>query len=104
MTDRDLVVRALARRLPADARIDSVMSMNVVGVDASSDVRDVIRAFGHHAVRRLPVVAGDEVIGLVSLDDLLVSFAGQFGELTNGLTAQLLFPHAGDEAAAPAVI
>lgn len=104
VTDRDLVVRALARRVPADARVDSVMSMDVVGVDSSSDVRDVIRTFGLHAVRRLPVVTGEEVTGLVSLDDLLVTFAGQIGELTHGLTAQLLFPHAGDEAPAPAVI
>lgn len=104
VTDRDLVVRALARRVPVDARVDSVMSMDVVGVDSSSDVRDVIRTFGLHAVRRLPVVTGDQVTGLVSLDDLLASFAGQMSELTNGLTAQLLFPHGGDEAEVPAVI
>lgn len=104
VTDRDLVVRALARRVPADARVDSVMTMNVVGVDSSSDVLDVVRTFGLHAVRRLPVVTGEEVTGLVSLDDLLASFTGQMGELTKGLTAQLLFPHAGDEPAAPAVV
>lgn len=103
VTDRDLVVRALARRLPIDGRIDAVMSSNVVAVDGDRDLRDVVRVFGLHAVRRLPVVHGTEVIGLVSLDDLLASYAGQLGDLTHGLTAQLLFPHAADPTPPPAV-
>jgi CBS domain-containing protein len=97
LTDRDLVVRGVAERVPLDARVDSIMSMDVVAVDVSTDVRDVIRTFWHHAVRRLPVVTGAHVTGIVSLDDLLVSFTNQFAELTNGLTAQLLFPHGADE-------
>lgn len=98
VTDRDLVVRALARNLPLDTRVDDVMSMNVIALDAGADVRDALRAFGHHAVRRLPIVDHDKVSGLLSLDDLVVALASQFGEVTQGLTAQLLFPHAFDEA------
>lgn len=101
VTDRDIVVRAIARDVPLDGRIDAVMTMDVVAVDAGDDVRDVIHAFGRHAVRRLPVVDGDRLVGVVALDDLLASFAGQFAELTNGLTAQLLFPHGGDEPPVP---
>lgn len=101
VTDRDLVVRGLAAGRPVDGRVDSVMTMDVVTVDSATDLRDVIHLFGRHAVRRLPVVTDGEVTGLVSLDDLLASFAGQFVELTNGLTAQLLFPHAGDDAPLP---
>ncbi len=101
VTDRDLVVRALAKGYPADARADSVMSMNVVAIDADADVRDAMQAFGHHAVRRLPVVRGTAVTGLLSLDDLVAALAGQFGELTHGLTAQLMFPHGADEPSPP---
>lgn len=101
VTDRDLVVRALAGDVPLDGRVDAVMSMDVVTVDAGDDVRDVIHAFGRHAVRRLPIVSGGRLVGLVALDDLLASFATQFVELTNGLTAQLLFPHGGDEPPVP---
>ncbi len=102
VTDRDLVVRALARGLPLDTRIDDIMSMNVVALDAGADVRDAMSAFGHHAVRRLPIVDHGKVTGLLSLDDLVVALAGQFAEVTHGLTAQLLFPHAADEASHPA--
>jgi CBS domain-containing protein len=104
VTDRDLVVRALARGLPLDTRIDDIMSMNVIALDAGADVRDAMRAFGQHAVRRLPIVDHGRVTGLLSLDDLVVALAGQFAEVTHGLTAQLLFPHAADEAIHPAPV
>jgi signal-transduction protein with cAMP-binding, CBS, and nucleotidyltransferase domain len=101
VTDRDLVIRAVARRVPLDGRVDAVMTTDVVTVDSDADIRDVTRAFGQHAVRRLPVTTDGRVTGLVSLDDLLTSFVGQFTELTNGLTAQLLFPHGHDEPPVP---
>jgi signal-transduction protein with cAMP-binding, CBS, and nucleotidyltransferase domain len=103
VTDRDLVTRGLARHLPADARADAVMSMNVVAIDLHADIRDAVAAFGHHAVRRMPVVDGSDVVGLVSLDDLVVALSGAFSECARGLTAQLLFPHAADPAPTPAL-
>ncbi|MBI4885013.1 MAG: CBS domain-containing protein [Actinobacteria bacterium] len=103
VTDRDIVVRGLARALPLDARVDSIMSMNVVAVAADSDIADAVKAFGHHAVRRLPVLDGDTVCGLLSLDDLMVATAQQLGELTRGVTAQIMFPHAAEFAPPPVV-
>lgn len=102
VTDRDLVTRALAVNAPLDGRVDSVMTMDVVTLDADTDLRDVVRAFGRHAVRRIPLTTDGRVSGLVSLDDMLAANAQQVAELTNGLVAQLLFPHAGDEPPVPA--
>ena len=39
VTDRDIVVRAVPRAYPPDARIDSVMSTNIVAVDADAEGR-----------------------------------------------------------------
>jgi CBS domain-containing protein len=103
VTDRDLVLRALARNLPTDTRVDDVMSMNVIALDAGADVRDALRAFSHHAVRRLPIVDHGKVTGLLSLDDVVVVLSNQLGDVTQGLAAQLLFPHAFDEAGPPAI-
>jgi CBS domain-containing protein len=104
VTDRDLVVRGLAARVPDDGRVDGVMSTDVVAVDADDDVRDVVKTFGHHAVRRLPVVTGQRVTGVVTIDDLLVAVHDELADLTKGVTAQLLFPHGHDEPARPAVL
>jgi CBS domain-containing protein len=103
VTDRDLVVRGLARSLPLDSRIDSIMSMNVIAIEADSDLTEAVKAFGHHAVRRLPVLDGDNVCGLISIDDLTVATAQQLSELARGITAQIMFPHAADLAPAPAL-
>lgn len=102
VTDRDLVVRAMARDLPIDARVDAVMSMGVVAIDADADRSALVRTFGTHAVRRVPVVDGDRVVGIVTLDDVLMTLRQDIDDLTRGLTAQLAFPHAADEAAVPA--
>lgn len=102
VTDRDLVVRGIAKGLEPDARVDAVMSMHVHAIDRHADIRDAVAAFHHHAVRRMPVVDHDQVTGLVSLDDLVVTLAKVLGDVTHGLTAQLVFPHGADEPPVPA--
>jgi CBS domain-containing protein len=104
VTDRDIVVRAVAKRLPIDARVDAIMSMYVVSIPLDCDVADAVRAFGDNAVRRLPVMDGSQVAGVLSVDDLMIALAHQFNELVRGVTGQLMFPHAGDAAPTPAVI
>lgn len=103
VTDRDLVVRVLGTGVSPDVRIDSVMSTNVVAIDRHADIRDAISSFHHHAVRRMPVVDGDQVVGLVSLDDLIVALSKVFADVTHGMTAQLVFPHGNDEPPVPAL-
>lgn len=102
VTDRDLVVRAVAKNTPTDGRVDSVMSMNLIAIEGSSDIRDAIRAFSHHAVRRLPVVNSGRVEGMLTFDDVVVALSLQFSEVTRGVTAQMMFPHGQDEPAVPA--
>jgi CBS domain-containing protein len=93
VTDRDLVVRALARRLPMDARVDSVMSANVVCVGADDELHVVAAILGTHPFRRVPVVEDRRLVGMITLDDLIVRLAGDLHEATKGVTAQLLFGH-----------
>lgn len=102
VTDRDLVVRAMARDVPTDARVDAVMSMGVVAVDADADVREAVRLFGTHPIRRIPVVEGHRVVGVIAVDDLLTALTAELSDVTRGLSAQTMFPHGGDEAHVPA--
>jgi CBS domain-containing protein len=101
VTDRDLVLRALATTTAPDLRIDSIMSMGVVTVEADADVSDAVQKFNHHAVRRLPVLDHGTIVGLVSVDELVVAFTSNLGEAIKGITAQLMFPHATDQPAVP---
>jgi CBS domain-containing protein len=93
VTDRDLVVRALARRTPGDARVDSVMSTGVVCVAADAELNEVTAILRSHPFRRVPVVEEDRMIGMVTLDDLIVRLVHDLNDATKGVTAQLWFGH-----------
>jgi CBS domain-containing protein len=93
VTDRDLVTRALARRLPPDARLDGVMSGGVVCVDAGAELSQVASILATHPVRRVPVLDHDRVVWMVTLDDLIVRLANDLHNVTAGVAAQLLFGH-----------
>jgi signal-transduction protein with cAMP-binding, CBS, and nucleotidyltransferase domain len=73
VTDRDLVVRAVAEARGADEPVGPLSSANLVGVDANADVREAMRLMRRHAVRRLPVLEDGQVTGIVSLGDLAIT-------------------------------
>jgi CBS domain-containing protein len=102
VTDRDLAVRALARRVPYDGRVDSVMSTDLVTLDASADLRNAIRIFSSHPIRRLPLLDGGRMVGMITIDDLVVDVTSDLAELIRPLTGQLLFGHPEPAVPAPA--
>lgn len=76
VTARDIVVRGTARRYPADARIDSVMTGDVVSLPVDADRGSAVATIDTHAVRQVPLVDGQgAVVGLLSADDLLMDLA-----------------------------
>jgi len=70
VTDRDLVVRAVAEAKGPDEPVGPLSSGNLIGVDAGADVGEAARLMREHAVRRLPVIEDGQVAGMVSLGDL----------------------------------
>jgi CBS domain-containing protein len=100
VTDRDLVRRVLARGVPDDARVDSVMTTPVVTVDAAEEVDRAFELIGRHGVRRLVVVDGGRFVGLVSLDDLLVRVSDELRHLGRTVAMEIHAP--AHDAAPPA--
>lgn len=93
VTDRDLVVRGLARRASADARVDSVMSTDLVMLAPDADLRDALKVFEERAIRRLPLVEGDQLVGMLTVDDLMVDLTADLVRLTRPVVGQVLFGH-----------
>ena len=83
LTDRDLVVRVMAEgREPATTELTAVMTkeLRVVAVDTS--LEDTLRQMREVGVRRLPVVDGrGELLGIVSIDDIVELLAGEIGNV-----------------------
>jgi signal-transduction protein with cAMP-binding, CBS, and nucleotidyltransferase domain len=70
VTDRDLVVRAVAESKGPDEPVGPLSSRDLVGVHADDDAAVAVALMREHAVRRLPVIEDGQVAGIVSLVDL----------------------------------
>ena len=71
ITDRDIVIRAVAQGRPLDTKVAAVMSKEVLYCFDTDEIDDVARNMGKARVRRLPVVNRDKrLVGIVSLGDL----------------------------------
>jgi CBS domain-containing protein len=71
LTDRDIVIRAVAQGLPADTPVRDVMTGTIRYCYDDQDVAEVARNMAELGVRRLPVVNRDKrLVGIISLGDL----------------------------------
>lgn len=71
VTDRDMTIRGTAEGLdPRLTPIESCISPDLVVVEADDDVDHAVNALRDRAIRRVPVVDGDIVVGIVSIGDL----------------------------------
>jgi CBS domain-containing protein len=73
VTDRDIVVRSVAEGSSiAERTLDSVCSPSVLTLAPEDDADRAVMMMREKAVRRVPVVSGGEVVGIISLGDLAV--------------------------------
>jgi CBS domain-containing protein len=73
LTDRDIVVRALAEgRDPARTTVGEICSRELTTLSPNDAIGDAEKTMRARAIRRLPVVEGGRPVGIVSLGDLAV--------------------------------
>lgn len=79
-------------------RVDEVMSVNVAFIRPDATLADIVTQMIERKIKRLPVVANDRVIGIVSRSDLLRALSGKLPsgaaaksdlELRNAIIAEL---------------
>ena len=73
VTDRDIVIRAVAESALPDSPVGQVVSPDLVAVSADDETADAARVMQDNAVRRLPVLHDGRIVGIVSIGDLAVS-------------------------------
>ena len=72
VTDRDIVIRAIAENLPPKkTTLGSITAHELIMVEQSATVEDALQAMRERGVRRLLVCDSDrKVVGIISLSDL----------------------------------
>jgi CBS domain-containing protein len=74
ITDRDIVVRGIAKGMPPSTQIRKIMTADIKYCFDDQDVDDVTRNMGEIQIRRLPVINHDKrLIGILSLGDVAIS-------------------------------
>jgi CBS domain-containing protein len=71
-SERDVVARVIAKhRDPSQTLVEAVMTRELVVADASESDEDCLRKMKAAGCRHLPIISDDQLIGIVSLRDLL---------------------------------
>jgi CBS domain-containing protein len=88
LTDRDIVVRALAQgRNPDDVTAGELAEGKPVTIGADDDVSDVLLTMSSHQVRRLPVIDGHDLVGMVAVADVARALSDRpVGDLVDAIS------------------
>ena len=71
LTYRDIVLRCVASGADArELRVADIMTRGVVTAEPETEVAEAARTMGGGQVRRLPVVEGGKLVGMLSLADM----------------------------------
>jgi CBS domain-containing protein len=71
LTDRDIVVKVLATgQDPAKVTAGDVAQGKPVTIGADDDATEILRTMGQYKVRRLPVIDGHDLVGIVAVADV----------------------------------
>ena len=88
LTDRDITVRVLAGGKDARAmRAGDLAQGEAVTIGADDPAEEIMRTMAEHRVRRLPVIDGHELVGMVALADVARTLPNpQAGDLLEALS------------------
>jgi CBS domain-containing protein len=74
ITDRDITIRVTAAGMsPQDVTVQDFMSPNVVTVKPGDDVEAVRKVMSENQIRRVMVVDGEKLVGVISLGDVALN-------------------------------
>jgi CBS domain-containing protein len=89
LTDRDIVVKVLAAgKEPAETKAGELGEGKPVTIGADDSVDEALRTMIDHKVRRLPVIDGHDLVGIVSQADLATNIDEEkVGDLVEAISA-----------------
>ncbi len=85
VTDRDIAVRVVADNLdPKRTKVTQCMTRDIVTAIPQMDILEAAKVMNRYKIRRLPIVEGRSIIGIVSIADIAI-----YGECILGEVSQM---------------
>ncbi len=76
VTERDMLKRVLLQqRDPNETSVNNIMSRPLIVSTPKTEIRDAVRVMNERRIKKLPVVEDGNLLGLVSLTDVVRSLA-----------------------------
>ena len=76
VTDRDLALRVMAERKdPNSVMLGEIATKSPVTISPDAKLAEALELMSEHKVRRLPVMKGEELVGILSLGDAAIATA-----------------------------
>jgi CBS domain-containing protein len=88
VTDRDLAVRVFANAVDPEAPVGDHASRPLICGEPQMELDEAAALMVQHRVRRLPVLDGDSLAGIVTLDDIAVRTGNL--EVAQRMTAEVI--------------
>ena len=88
VTDRDIVVRCVAEGGdPGQTSVKTLAQGKPVTVGADDDIEVALRTMSEHQVRRLPVIDGHDLVGMISQADIARNLSDEkIGDLVEAIS------------------
>ena len=71
VTERDIVRRVVAKKLPFGTKVSEVMSKSLITVDPDASLKEAARLMSSNKIRRLPVSKDSKLVGIVVAADFV---------------------------------
>ncbi len=90
ITDRDLMIRVIVSgRTGDETPAVAIMSKPILTVGPDATLDEVIEFLQKNEIRRVPIVERERLIGILTLDDLLLRLTSELGELSHATSKEL---------------
>ncbi|WP_245527630.1 CBS domain-containing protein [Methanotorris igneus] len=71
VTERDLVINIVAKNLkPKDVLVKDIMTTKLITISPNATLMDAARKMAEKNIKRLPVVEGDKLLGIITVSDI----------------------------------
>jgi signal-transduction protein with cAMP-binding, CBS, and nucleotidyltransferase domain len=95
-SERDYALKIILEgRASKSTRVDEIMTTPVIYVTLSTPLPECMRLMTERRIRHLPVIEQDQVIGVLSIGDLVRAIIQQQGETIDQLNALITDPYPG---------
>jgi CBS domain-containing protein len=79
LTERDITGKIVASaKDPKTVKASDIMTHPVTTIDAGTELYEICRIFNENKFRRLPVIEGGEVVGVLTTRDVVKQFIPRF--------------------------